>query len=215
MRSLLAILIFFALAEPAAACRRFSIWRYNFPQPPCPIASPEPQAACGGRAGYSLARLDRNHLGRNRRRKARCDRQAAGFEAVGAKDPFVGGFFTVSGPPRPRRDNRAADATNKMSLTRAGFSSSPSLGVALTVGSSARGKPMRENRERITRVSSDEARRLKGETDYARLEAILPPTTTISPKPWPTTQTPRFSTSTGIRPTSSFRLARTSSSADR
>ena len=45
MRSLLVILIFFALAEPAAACRRFSIWHYNFPQPPCPIASPEAQAA--------------------------------------------------------------------------------------------------------------------------------------------------------------------------
>ena len=45
MRSLLAILIFFALAEPAAACRRFSIWHYNFPQPPCPIDSPEAQAA--------------------------------------------------------------------------------------------------------------------------------------------------------------------------
>ena len=45
VKALLAILIFFALAEPAAACRRFSIWRYNFPQPPCPIASPEAQAA--------------------------------------------------------------------------------------------------------------------------------------------------------------------------
>ena len=44
VRSLLIILIFFALAEPAAACRRFSIWHYNFPQPPCPIASPEAQA---------------------------------------------------------------------------------------------------------------------------------------------------------------------------
>jgi uncharacterized protein (DUF4415 family) len=31
---------------------------------------------------------------------------------------------------------------------------------------------MRENRERITRVSRDEARRLKGETDYARLDAM-------------------------------------------
>jgi uncharacterized protein (DUF4415 family) len=31
---------------------------------------------------------------------------------------------------------------------------------------------MRENRERITRVSSDEARRLKGETDYARLDSM-------------------------------------------
>ena len=44
MRSLLVIFIFFALAEPAAACRRFSIWRYSFPQP-CPIARPEAQAA--------------------------------------------------------------------------------------------------------------------------------------------------------------------------
>ena len=43
MKGLLAILLFFALAEPAAACRRFSIWRYNFPQP-CPIARPEAQA---------------------------------------------------------------------------------------------------------------------------------------------------------------------------
>ena len=44
MRSLLVILIFFALAEPAAACRRFSIWHYSFPQP-CPIARLEAQAA--------------------------------------------------------------------------------------------------------------------------------------------------------------------------
>jgi hypothetical protein len=44
MRSLLAILIFFALAEPAAACRRFSIWHYDFPQP-CPIARAEARAA--------------------------------------------------------------------------------------------------------------------------------------------------------------------------
>ena len=45
MRSLLVILIFFALMESASACRRFSIWHYNFPQPPCPIASSEAQAA--------------------------------------------------------------------------------------------------------------------------------------------------------------------------
>ena len=44
MKALLVILIFFALAEPAAACRRFSIWHYNFPQP-CLIARPEAQAA--------------------------------------------------------------------------------------------------------------------------------------------------------------------------
>ena len=44
MKALLAILLFFALAEPAAACRRFSIWHYSFPQP-CPIARPEAQAA--------------------------------------------------------------------------------------------------------------------------------------------------------------------------
>src|SRR5208282_3722769 len=31
---------------------------------------------------------------------------------------------------------------------------------------------MRESKENITRVSSDEARRLKGETDYARLDAM-------------------------------------------
>jgi hypothetical protein len=45
MRSLLVILIFLALAEPAAACRRFSIWHYNFPLPPCSIDSQEGQAA--------------------------------------------------------------------------------------------------------------------------------------------------------------------------
>ena len=44
MKALLAVLVFFALAEPAAACRRFSIWHYDFPQP-CPIARPEGQAA--------------------------------------------------------------------------------------------------------------------------------------------------------------------------
>src|ERR1700733_12192773 len=44
MKALLAILLFFALAEPAAACRRFSIWHYDFPQP-CPIARAEAQAA--------------------------------------------------------------------------------------------------------------------------------------------------------------------------
>ena len=31
---------------------------------------------------------------------------------------------------------------------------------------------MTENKERITRVSADEARRLKGETDYARLDVM-------------------------------------------
>jgi hypothetical protein len=44
MKALLAVLLFFALAEPASACRRFSIWHYNFPQP-CPIARLEAQAA--------------------------------------------------------------------------------------------------------------------------------------------------------------------------
>jgi hypothetical protein len=43
MKALLAILLFFAPAQPAAACRRFSIWHYDFPQP-CPIARPEAQA---------------------------------------------------------------------------------------------------------------------------------------------------------------------------
>jgi hypothetical protein len=44
MKALLVILIFFALAQPAAACRRFSIWHYNFPQS-CLSARPEAQAA--------------------------------------------------------------------------------------------------------------------------------------------------------------------------
>jgi hypothetical protein len=44
MKALLAILLFFALAQPAAACRHFSIWHYDFPQP-CPIARVEAQAA--------------------------------------------------------------------------------------------------------------------------------------------------------------------------
>ena len=44
MKALLVILIFFALAEPAAACRRYSIWHYNFPQP-CLSDRPEAQAA--------------------------------------------------------------------------------------------------------------------------------------------------------------------------
>ena len=43
MKALLAVVLLSALAEPAAACRRFSIWRYNFPQP-CPIAGSEAQA---------------------------------------------------------------------------------------------------------------------------------------------------------------------------
>src|SRR5579862_4310801 len=39
-------------------------------------------------------------------------------------------------------------------------------------GSSAPGKPMPETKERITRVTLDEAKRLKDETDYARLDAM-------------------------------------------
>ena len=44
MKALLAILFFFALAQPAAACRRYSIWHYNFPQP-CLSDRPVAQAA--------------------------------------------------------------------------------------------------------------------------------------------------------------------------
>ena len=46
MISPLVILIFFALAELAAACRRYSIWHYNFPQP-CLSDRPVAQAAPG------------------------------------------------------------------------------------------------------------------------------------------------------------------------
>jgi hypothetical protein len=44
MKALLAVLLLFALAQPASACRRFSIWHYNFPQP-CLSDRPEAQAA--------------------------------------------------------------------------------------------------------------------------------------------------------------------------
>ena len=45
MKALLAILFFFALAQPASACRRFSIWHYTFPQT-CPIARAEARRTC-------------------------------------------------------------------------------------------------------------------------------------------------------------------------
>lgn len=43
MKAPLAILLFFALTQPASACKHFSIWHYNFPQP-CPIGSSETKA---------------------------------------------------------------------------------------------------------------------------------------------------------------------------
>jgi len=39
-----AALILLALASPASACRRFSIWHYNFQQPRCPLAGQEVKA---------------------------------------------------------------------------------------------------------------------------------------------------------------------------
>jgi hypothetical protein len=77
MRSLLAILLFFAPAEPAAACRRFSIWHYNFPQTLSDRSPGGSSRGCAVRARYAPARPYRNHLGRNRRREARRDRNAA------------------------------------------------------------------------------------------------------------------------------------------
>jgi uncharacterized protein (DUF4415 family) len=68
--------------------------------------------------------------------------------------------------------NYGETRTNCLAKSRAGSLSSPSHGAAQTVGSSARGKPMRENEKHTTRVSSDEARRLKNETDYVRLDAM-------------------------------------------
>ena len=44
MKALLAVFLLFALAEPASACRHYSIWHYDFPQPPCPAGRPETQA---------------------------------------------------------------------------------------------------------------------------------------------------------------------------
>jgi uncharacterized protein (DUF4415 family) len=45
-------------------------------------------------------------------------------------------------------------------------------GVMKTAGSSARERPMSESKERITRVTLEQAKRMKGETDYARLDAM-------------------------------------------
>ena len=38
MKAPLPVLIFLALVQPASACRRFSIWHYNFAQPRRPLA---------------------------------------------------------------------------------------------------------------------------------------------------------------------------------
>jgi uncharacterized protein (DUF4415 family) len=71
----------------------------------------------------------------------------------------------------------AAKTTAKPASTRSAKSkaesfSSPIHGAAPTAASSAREKPMTANKENITRVTRDEARQLKDETDYARLDAM-------------------------------------------
>ena len=98
------------------------------------------------------------------------------------------------------RYNYSETRINAWAKPVAESTSSPIPGEAQTAESSARGKPMRENKERITRVSSDEARRLKGETDYARLDSM---TDDDIAKAVADDPTPRPSTSTGIRPASS------------
>jgi uncharacterized protein (DUF4415 family) len=45
-------------------------------------------------------------------------------------------------------------------------------GVMKTAGSSARERPMSESKERITRVTLEQAKGMKGETDYPRLDAM-------------------------------------------
>src|SRR6266481_422814 len=45
-------------------------------------------------------------------------------------------------------------------------------GVAETGELLARGRRMREKKERITRVSAEQARRMKGKTDFAALDAL-------------------------------------------
>ena len=75
MKDALAILVFFALVQPAFACRRFSIWHYNFAQPRCPNANqgrPRPRRPRRPRPIF-LCRPEPEHLGRNRRRAAHCD----------------------------------------------------------------------------------------------------------------------------------------------
>ena len=69
IRSLLVILIFFALMEPVAACRRYSIWHYNFPQP-ClsdrPVAQAAPAPAAPDIPLPDLAEIDWGETGDGR-----------------------------------------------------------------------------------------------------------------------------------------------------
>src|SRR5579863_1856419 len=62
--------------------------------------------------------------------------------------------------------NRAFGASER---SAAAFMSSSIHCAVKTVASSALGKQMPESKERITRVTLEEAKRLKDETDYARL----------------------------------------------
>src|ERR1700733_2936307 len=52
------------------------------------------------------------------------------------------------------------------------FTSLSTRGAVKTDGSLAQERPMPESKERITRVTLDEAKRMKGATDYAALDAM-------------------------------------------
>src|SRR5690348_16210731 len=54
----------------------------------------------------------------------------------------------------------------------AGFMQSSTLCAATIDGSSVRGKQMAEKRERVVRVTAEEARKMRGRTDFARLDAM-------------------------------------------
>ena len=81
----------------------------------------------------------------------------------------------LDGPTDETVDDRSDyDETriNALAKSKAGSTSSPIPGAAQTAASSAREEPMTANKENITRVTRDEARLLKDETDDARLDAM-------------------------------------------
>ena len=70
------------------------------------------------------------------------------------------------------RSDYGEPASTRSAKSKAESTSSPTLSAAQTAASSAREKPMAANKENIKRVTRDEARLLKDETDDARLDAM-------------------------------------------
>jgi uncharacterized protein (DUF4415 family) len=80
------------------------------------------------------------------------------------------GGQVIEGPDRRRKmASCGSDAWDRLKVE---FTTSFIRGADRSAASSAQGRPMPESKERITRVTLEEARRMKDETDYARLDAM-------------------------------------------